>query len=135
MTTRNDYENALIALKKLILLGERHIPNGPKGAYEIENHITAYVAHLEEQVRNYIAHFEMTKEHPWPLLSPLPQQYSEGQWSPDTFKPTCGTQTLGEAGSRPITVSLDKIRLEKARKEAEEMKARLNAVRPPNQGV
>ena len=47
---REAYKQALITVQELILLGERHIPTGPYGAYNILDNISAYVLSLELEV-------------------------------------------------------------------------------------
>lgn len=47
---REAYKQALVTVQELILLGERHIPTGPYGAYDIIDNISAYVLSLELEV-------------------------------------------------------------------------------------
>lgn len=47
---REAYKQALVTVQELILLGERHIPTGPNGTYDIIDNISAYVLSLELEV-------------------------------------------------------------------------------------
>lgn len=48
--SRDKYIDALSVIQELILLGERHIPSGPRNAYSILDWITGHVNSLELEI-------------------------------------------------------------------------------------
>jgi hypothetical protein len=92
---RAQYCRAMVVLRKLILLGERHIPSGPAGAYLVEDDIRAYVNHLEREISRLQAAIEITEERHQEYKSAAPEQ-----WLKPPLTPTCG---IGEPGGKQLS--------------------------------